>query len=244
MVSYNLDHSSKREQLEKNIYNLSKENVEIFCFQEIRTSKTEEFIGDVFLKKLGPNWQGKFLISHDSKNDYGLGIIWNDDNLKLIDFENLDLPRLARLRPLESFIETHFLNGDPTPVKRAAQIFTFRRGEQTFRVSNIHMDWHGGVEHRFKQLEFVTSHLKSRGVAAEIICGDLNTTGLFDNSPQIKKIQVLLGSEFVNLFPKFVHTTSHFQHLDHFFIRNFSPIFAKVYKMSGSDHFPLFVSVS
>ncbi len=77
LVSYNLDHSNQRQRLGENIRHLANLGAQLFCLQEVRARSNEEFIGDYLLTRLGPDWQGRFFINVDSKNDYGLGLIWN-----------------------------------------------------------------------------------------------------------------------------------------------------------------------
>lgn len=244
LVSYNLDHSSKKDRLVENIRKLSQLGTNIFCFQEIRTGNPNEFIGNAILSALGPGWKGEFLISENSKNDYGLGIIWNSSILELVDYQILDFPVLPQLFSLERLIEQYLLSGDITPVKRAALIATFVVDGQKFRISNVHADWHGGFEHRFSQLQHLLKHLKPENIKSEIICGDFNTIGLFRSYKQIKKIQELLGPEFINFFPKHTITSIHGQRLDHVFARNFNQSHAKVHKMFGSDHFPIMAAMT
>ena len=244
LVSYNLDHSSKKNKLVQNIRKLSLLGTNIFCFQEIRTGNPDEFIGNAILDALGSDWKGEFLISENSKNDYGLGIIWNSSELELDNFQALDFPLLPQLFHLDRLVEQYLLSGDATPVKRAALIATFQINGQQFRLSNVHADWHGGFEHRFNQIQFLLNHLKTSDIKSEIICGDFNTIGLFRSYKQIKKIQELLGSEFINFFPKHRITSIHGQRLDHVFARNFNQNSAKVHLMLGSDHFPIMVSMT
>jgi endonuclease/exonuclease/phosphatase family metal-dependent hydrolase len=242
LVSYNLDHSNKRQQLGENIRHFSDLGTQIFCLQEVRARSNEEFIGDYLLKKLGPDWRGQFFISIDSKNNYGLGFIWNTKILEPVECHNLSFPLLPKLTLLDRFIET-FLSGDTRPVKRGGMVATFKAGTEIFRVSNVHLDWQGKFKQRFKQLQYLLEHLQASPTQNEIIAGDVNTVGFFGNGWQIKKIQALLGSDFVNFFPQFTLTTTHHQQLDHVFARNFQMRKAEVLRMPGSDHYPLVVEM-
>jgi endonuclease/exonuclease/phosphatase family metal-dependent hydrolase len=244
LVTYNLDHSSLREDIAANICKLAASGVGIFCLQEVRAKKSEEFIGDYILQKLGPGWEAKFFLSFDSKNDYGLGLIWDNNSFQAEEIHEISFPMLKRLPWFTAYIERHYLSGDPSPVKRGGLIATFRQGSAIFRVSNIHLDWHGKFPQRFRQLGFLLAHLNKSPVDTEIICGDFNTTGFFGNAWQIKKIQNLLGKDFINFIPEFTYTTDHHQHLDHIFARNIKSPSSEVLILAGSDHFPVLATFS
>lgn len=239
IVSYNLDHSNKREDISKNIQKFAQDGVKVFCLQEVRAPKNgEEFIGDFILKILGASWEGKFHISLDSKNDYGLGLIWNKE-FEADNFVELLLPVLPKLTSFENFFESKILSGDPTPVKRAVLIADFKHPSGEFRLSNAHLDWQGGFPQRLKQLKVLMEHLNQSPKSVEIICGDLNTIGFLGNAKQLNEIQSLLGTGFQNFQPKFVVTTSHHQQLDHIFGKNIKTPVAKVFRLPGSDHYPV-----
>ncbi len=243
LVSYNLNHSLHRSQLIENIVQMSKLGTNIFCFQEMRTSKKKSFIGDEILETLGSDWQGKFLLSYNSKNDYGLGIVWNAQDINLRAFQSIDLPVLKGLPRLQSMIEQYLLSGDASPVKRAANIATFDIDGKLFRVINLHIDWHGGQKHRLSQVKHLINYLQKDVAETEIICGDFNTIGLFTNKKETESLQNLLGQDYIAAFPKFKLTTMHGQHLDHIFVRNCKVDSSEVHRMWGSDHFPVSASL-
>lgn len=239
IASYNLNHGSNKAKLLSNIGFLASQNVDVFCFQEIRASKDEGFIGDEILSSLGPAWKGEFLLSYNSKNDYGLGMVWNSEVLKLQSFQSIDLPSLQGLPRFQSIIEQYVLSGEASPVKRAANVGTFEVNGKTLRVANVHADWHGGPFHRLAQIEHLLNFLNTETSDAELICGDFNTIGLFSNKNQMKMLLQLLGDRYVTAFPKFHLTTFHGQHLDHIFAKNCTIEKAQIHRILGSDHFPV-----
>ncbi len=239
VASYNFNHGSNKAKLLSNMMFLVEENVDVFCLQELRTNKQETFIGEEILALLGDDWKGEFLLSYNSKNDYGLGMIWNSKKLNLQNFQSIDLPVLQGLPKFQSMIEQYFLSGDASPVKRAANVATFDFNGKSVRVSNLHADWHGGQPHRLSQIKFLLEHLKVVSVDAEIICGDFNTIGLFENAREMNALYQLLGPEYKIAFPKFQLTTFHGQHLDHIFAKNGTIEKAQIHRILGSDHFPI-----
>jgi endonuclease/exonuclease/phosphatase family metal-dependent hydrolase len=239
VASYNLNHGTNKAKLLANIFFLAEQKVDVFCLQELRLSKNDSFIGDDILSKLGSNWKGEFLLSHNSKNDYGLGMIWNSDAVDLQYFQSIDLPSLQGLPRLQSTIEQYILSGEASPVKRAASIGVFNADGKAVRIVNVHADWHGGPSHRLSQIKHLLDHLSMTTSDAELICGDFNTIGLFNNKAQMKNLQKLLGEEYEIAFPKFKLTTFHGQHLDHIFAKNCTIEKAQIYRILGSDHFPI-----
>jgi endonuclease/exonuclease/phosphatase family metal-dependent hydrolase len=239
VASYNFNHGSNKPKLLSNMVFLAEQNVDVFCLQELRTNKQETFIGEDILALLGEDWKGEFLLSYNSKNDYGLGMIWNSKKLNLQSFQSIDLPILKGMPRLQSMIEQYFLSGDASPVKRAANVAVFQSGDKSVRVSNLHADWHGGQSHRLSQIKFLLDHLDQEPVDAEVICGDFNTIGLFENAREMAALYELLGPEYAIAFPKFQLTTFHGQHLDHIFAKNCTIEKAQIHRILGSDHFPV-----
>jgi len=243
LASYNLNHGSNKVKLIANINYLATQGVDVFCLQEIRTGRHESFIGDDMLSALGPSWKAEFLLSYNSKNDYGLGVIWNADKLQLQHFQSIDLPTLQGIPRLQSIIEQYLLSGDASPVKRAANVALFKVDDAVIRIVNVHADWHGGMEHRLSQVKHLLEYLKSEPYHAELICGDFNTIGLLSNKKQMTMLRDALGAEYVSAFPDFRLTTFHGQHLDHIFAKNCDFKRTQIYRIMGSDHFPVVAEV-
>jgi endonuclease/exonuclease/phosphatase family metal-dependent hydrolase len=245
LVSYNIDNSTQTDQIVKNIFELAKSGVNIFCLQEVRPSKSGEFIGKSLLDKLGSGWEGEFFLTTKPNNcDYGLGILWNSVYLKPVKFDTLSFFKLLQL----DFHEQIFglLRGEEiTPIQRGSLIGTFKFDDRVIRISNVHMDWHGWVGHRTRQLQELLDFLKQKSATdAEIICGDFNSLGFFGYGQRLEKIKNILGSEFVNSFPEFRNTTTHYQHLDQIFVKNLKIHETDVLELPGSDHYPIQATIS
>lgn len=240
LVSYNICDSGQQEEIIDNLLDFSKQGVNMFCLQEVRRPKDGPFIGDSLLEKLGSGWQAEFFLSDSpASSDYGLGILWRSDVIKPVKFERLTFPSLDQLNGYEQLVEL-IQRKNADPIKRGALIGTFVMHGRNVKVSNLHLDWHGGFKHRFNQLRYLMDNLKSELPHGEIICGDFNTVSFINTTKeQIQKINSLLGSEFTNAIPQFRPSTIFFQHLDHIFARNFGVKHAKIHARLGSDHYPV-----
>ena len=243
-VCYNILRSSRKEQIVANIKALAGQGVSLFALQEVRPPRRGAFIGDLILQELGAEWQAEyFLGAAYNSPDYGLGFVWRQPILQAQGFDLLSLPTLSKLGAYERYFERWF--GDQSrPVQRGVLIGQFKFAGQLLRVSNVHADWHGGFGQRFRQLQHLANRLKTDPTAAaEIICGDFNTIGLARNGEQKRKIHALLGLEYTDLLPTFHRTTTHYQHLDHIFVRNLKKSDIAVHRLSGSDHYPILATV-
>src|SRR6185369_6038122 len=220
IVSYNIDNSVKTDLIVKNILELSAKGANIFCLQEVRPVKEGRFIGDIILEKLGSDWQAEFFMTAGySHFDNGLGFVWNKKQVTADKFETISFTKLNKLDVHEQVFE--YVKGSvKQPIQRAGLIGHFTIQNQPVRISNVHLDWHGWSTHRMNQLAELLRHLKKAPLGREVICGDFNTIGFFGLGGKLPTMKTLLGDEFVACFPKFVMTTSHFQHLDHIFVRN------------------------
>src|SRR6185436_1079588 len=93
IVTYNIQHGSKADEIVRNILALAYQKADVFCLQEVRQRPNKKFIVDELLKRLGPQWQAEFLIS-PNQFDLGLCNIWNTEKLKAQNFERVLLPKL------------------------------------------------------------------------------------------------------------------------------------------------------
>ncbi|OGE80995.1 MAG: hypothetical protein A3E98_03760 [Candidatus Doudnabacteria bacterium RIFCSPHIGHO2_12_FULL_48_11] len=246
LVSYNLHNSRNEREIVRNVLDFASAGVNLFCLQEVRLSKGGKFIGDAILSALGPGWNGNFFLSPEPfLKDYGLGIVWKSE-MDLVKFENLSFDTPANFGSYQRIINL-LLRAGITPFQQryGSLIGTFKIGKTSLRISNLHIDWRGGLENRISQIKHLSNYLKEALVVdGEIICGDFNTLGFFENSKQVEMIHSLFGKEFINLFPDFRATTTHFQHLDHIFARNLKIHRSLVHEVDGSDHFPLLAELS
>lgn len=247
IVSYNINNSIRTKQVIDNISNFAAMGVSVFCLQEVRPHESEDqFIGDLILNTLGPRWKGEFFLGINPKSfDYGLALIWNLEVLQPTKFEKIFFPMLNKMRLYEQALEFVKVK-DIRLTQRGALIGAFSYAGSQLRINNVHLDWQGGSEHRFSQFEYLIKYLDAEmpPVEYEIICGDFNTLGIRDNSKELNRIQALLGEKFISSFPKFTRTTTHFQHLDHIFARNLKISQGKVFRLPGSDHYPIMTTLS
>ncbi|HEV8601128.1 MAG TPA: endonuclease/exonuclease/phosphatase family protein, partial [Patescibacteria group bacterium] len=183
-----------------------------------------------------------FLSEKPLSSDYGLAMLWRKSDMNQVKFDRLTFPGVGQLKPYEQFIE-FIQRKNSDPIKRGALIGTFVLQDRTIRISNLHLDWHGGFEHRINQLKHLIDSLKPEPAHGEIICGDFNTVSFMNTKEQIQKINSLLGSEFVNAIPQFRPSTIFLQHLDHIFARNLPVKHARIHAMLGSDHYPVTASM-
>lgn len=239
VVTYNLNNSVQEKRILRNIQNLSSQGVNLFCLQEVRPARKRKFIGDLMLEKLGRNWQGEFLLNLKQNYDYGLAILWKSSDISPLKFQSISLPRIDRLTPFEKTIGLIQKNGVDY-FQRGSLMGIFKFRNELIRVTNVHFDWRGGFNHRARQLRHLVQHIESQPFAgSEIICGDFNSIGFFSNSKQMKQVYKILGDAFTNSIPMFRSTTTHYQQLDHIFVKNLKIAQTQIHRMPGSDHFPV-----
>lgn len=249
IVTYNIQNSSKAEEIKQNILALAAKGAGLFCLQEVRKYEHKEFIVDALLKLLGPSWKAEYLISPQSF-DLGLCTLWDSSKLQALSFEKLLLPRLPKLKLHEKiFVKVRtkmekIQNPKVLPTQRAALIGKFKFLGQPLLITNLHLDWQGGFRQRKRQLKALNDYLKSRVRAEfEVFCGDFNTLGFYRFSGRRqKKVRELLGEEFINVFHN-RRTTSFPQMLDHIFVKNLTVAKSEILKFHGSDHFPLLAEI-
>lgn len=250
IVSYNIHKSLKTKTLVKNIQKIAASGASIICLQEVRRSlHNNKFIVDEIMAELGSTWQAhSFLSLEEDSFDYGLAMLWNLEHLKATKFEKLELPLLKMPNPVWQFLQLLY-HGKPGPHLRGTLIGTFsdRQGKK-IRISNVHLDWQGKLEHRIGQIKFLKNKLDEyEDVHCEVICGDFNTIGLRNKKKQkqINIIADILGDQFKNSNPELDATTAIYpQALDHIFVKGFGLHEDGVYKLRGSDHYPVMVTVA
>lgn len=261
LVSYNIQNGIHQDSILRNLGKMADENVDIFCLQEVRATQSG-FIGDRLATEFGNEWEGQHFLGTDNPRiDLGLSIFWKSKRLQLIELEKVNLPKLEKL----SFIEKQ-VTSIPKPPQRGAIITTFDVSDSPLRITNLHLDWQGGIPHRMAQLRYLVSHLKQKpDVAHEIICGDFNSTGGQDSAKkQQNEMQRILGHDFNEVFPDLNWTSDgvsidpqrgfskvqgflvnlgirFYQRLDYVFVKGITVTDTKMEKISGSDHFPLVV---
>lgn len=175
-VSYNICMGKNAQKVVGNLEQFAYRGARLFCLQEVRRSYKDVSVIDLLLKRLGPLWQAESFLSSKSKSfDYGLCLVWHSETLEPIKFEHLSLPRLHILGLSEMAYEIFTRRGFRS-IQRGVLVGHFIYQGQPLRISNLHLDWQGGLKHRLKQIKFLREHLQEQGkLAREIVCGDLNT---------------------------------------------------------------------
>lgn len=244
IISYNIHKSLKNKAIVKNVKKISASGASVICLQEVRSSE-DNFIVNEILHELGSAWEAhSFLSPEENSFDYGLCILWKTEALKPLEFKKIRLPILGVNNPVWQFLQIIY-HGKPGPHMRGALIGTFSDNDgKKVRISNIHLDWQGRLKHRIKQIKYLKENLDyAEEVHCEIVCGDFNTIGLFTRKRQIKKISAALGEQFThNPEPGATMAVSR-QALDHIFVKGFGMHEHGVYKLKGSDHYPVMATV-
>ncbi len=248
MVSYNIQNGIHAEQIANTIYKLARSGVHLFCLQEVRKIGDSPFIGDLIKNSLDSNWKAYYYLSDGQEEfDYGVAFLWNPTILRMHHIDRIALPKREKLSIIESLIEKILINRT-VPVSRGAIIGTFTYERKNIRVTNVHLDWQGGPNHRLDQLKYVQSIInKKQKSTYEIVVGDFNTVGLSlsfrKNEQAIKNV---LGNDFSSAFSQLLPTTNTFfpQRLDYVFVKNLGVTDLKILPYPGSDHYPLQVGIS
>jgi len=262
---YNLHLWSDTDIISNNIFNLKRHGVDIFCLQEIQKTKGKLFIGDLIQKKLGKNWQIKYLLGNTNRlTDHGLAIVWNTKKIKALQIKKMLLPLYPNSIPF-FWIFVRYLTGfnhkEPDQRKLLSIIFKFKNKQ--FQVINTHIDINGGQSHRLKQHKFIKNQLLSN-IKHQIVCGDFNTIGV-NNKNEVKEIKKVYGKDFLEASSKISWTQDfyncplafawlnrlvkimhfHFrQKLDHILVKGFNLLETKRIEMRGSDHLPIISKLS
>lgn len=262
LVSYNIQNGVHVDNIVRNIGQMQKNGVEIFCTQEARAIQPY-FVGDRLEQELGDKWHAEYYLGKDNPRiDLGLGILWNSTKVQLQELERVSLPKLKKLSLIERKVTSV-----PKPPQRGAIVANFKLNNEPLRITNLHLDWQGGVSHRMTQLEYLISRIKQKPtVSREIICGDFNTTGGQNSAKeQRERIRTILGTNFTEVFPDLEWTSDgvsidpkrgfssiqrflvglgirFHQRLDYVFVKGVYVTEAKMERVKGSDHFPLVVT--
>ena len=119
-------------------------------------------------------WTYRTVMAYPGK-EYGNGFLFRS-SMRPLDARVVQLPSVGRLDWVAR-VKTE--GGRPDTKSAFAQVFTL--GERRIRVTSVHLDFAGGVAHRVRQLEHLLKVLDGTGgtgpLAADILCGDFNTSG-------------------------------------------------------------------
>lgn len=240
LVSYNLQNGKNEKAIIKSIKYLIALGVDIFCLQEVRKLPDKLFIGQIIKESLNENWKIEYFLGEDPY-DFGACFIWNSSKLRLQNIEKIPLPSLKSLNLLERVIDKILINRT-TPIKRGVLIGVFKLSNRYLRITNLHLDWQGGLKHRTEQLQYIINKLKQESFEQEVICGDFNMVGLPVSSRCTQqKIEDILGAEFKNVQPNLIYTINSIipQKLDYILVKNINFKEGELIPLKGSDHYPL-----
>jgi endonuclease/exonuclease/phosphatase family metal-dependent hydrolase len=244
VVSYNIHMGLEADLLVKNICDFALQGVAVFCFQEFFKWRMPQDLESLLLKALGPHWQMEYETPSKNSYDNGACILWNESVLSAISFERLLLPQISKSRMWEkAWIRSHGFGANAFLLQKGALVGTFNWNSQRLRITSLHLDWQGGLRQRMTQLTFIGNYLVSHpNVNYEVICGDFNTIGLFNKGKQTRMILEILGNEFRDTATKLEPTFPPFV-LDRILVKYLRAEWFQVYKLPGSDHFPIATSL-
>lgn len=266
VATYNILFSLSPEKIVGNISLMKKKGIIVFCLQEVVRVPEKTFIGDLILKKLGPEWK---MIIHigDETGNFGLGtaIIWNNTALKLKKSEKINLPKIKKIA-FHEWLFSKIIGGKGVPFERRSIIASFVFGGKKIMVANLHLDNVGGAKHRNKQLLFLLSKMSNTGHENQILCGDFNTFDLLKTGREKKMLTSSLNpfkdvSDNID-WTADIHNTdtgktpplikalikySNFhirRKLDYVWAKNLKVIDCRKLNLEGSDHLPVVATLS
>ena len=263
IATYNIQFAFNREEIIENIVKMAKEEVVLFCLQEIvNDEEYDEFIIDAILNHLGNGWQAEYYVGNEKdKGSIGTAILWKKKLFFLKKTSKILLPKVKHFAPHEKFY--YKVVGVPAEVlQRRSLSCIFSYQEKEIRVTSVHIDNIGGPKHRMKQLNSLIAHLaRFTTPLREIICGDFNTFDLLKTGYEKKTLQKKLidfddaskhidwtsdiyninFSTSIKFFPWFIKTFNvHIRRrLDYIWVKHLKVLTIKKLPLSGSDHYPI-----
>lgn len=267
IATYNIQFGVNKEEIASNIQKLAQEGANIICLQELINVANEEFIVDIFLKKLGKKWQAATHVGKEnSKLSIGTGILWNSDIVQLKYKEKILLPKIKKF-DLHEKLYYKIIGVPGIPLQRKAVSCCFQVANKTLRVTSIHIDNVGGPIHRLKQISYLLAQLDTLEITDhEIVCGDFNTFDLLRTGYERRLLEKKFGKDFADasknvgwtsdiynidfktsipIFPWVIKTFNiHIRsRLDYIWVRNIKVLECKKIMLSGSDHYPIFADL-
>lgn len=239
LVTYNIFDGRNTEKIISNILELIQNGTSVICLQEVRQVYRNVAFTKLLAERLPKHYSAKYFLEGDARwFDYGLGMLWDTSLLSLQSFHQLSLPEQGHL----TFWNKLFywmLGLEPKIIKRGALIGTYIFKHKEIRITNLHLDFQGGISHRAHQLKSLTDYLASQvHVDHEVICGDFNTLGLFKKQEKILTLEKRLGDGFRSVMRQ-AYNSQVVQQLDYIFTKNLTVGKVGLLKLSGSDHYPL-----
>lgn len=244
VVTYNIFDGRNAEKVIRNILELIQNGASVICLQEVRQVYGYVEFTKLLAERLPKHFGSKYFLEGDARwFDYGLGVLWDTTLFSLQSFHQLSLPEQSRLTVWNKLFYW-MLGLQPKIIKRGALIGTFIFEQRKVRVTNLHLDFQGGNNHRANQLKSLTNYLALEAPADhEVLCGDFNTLGLFNKMDKIPTLQKQLGHAFKSVLST-PYSSALAQQLDYIFVKNVKLCAAQILKLQGSDHRPVWAKVS
>lgn len=247
IITYNIFDGRNAEKLINNILSLIQNGADIICLQEVRQAYKDIEFSKLLRESLPKHFEVRYFLENDMRwFDYGLGILWNTQVFSNANFQQFSLPKQPHLTFWNKLF--YWLLGlEPKIIKRGALIGTFmsrwapsrHSGQDSLRITNLHLDFQGGDAHRAAQIKALMNHMATQPkVEREIICGDFNTLGLFSKQNKIASLQNQLGNKFQSVIQK-PYNSAIIQQLDYIFVKGLTVETAEISHLKGSDHYPI-----
>lgn len=196
VATYNIFHGRHTAEIVRNVTRLAIRGADVICLQEVRVVPGKQFLGGILERALGPSWRAEYLLGPGY--DLGLAIYWQSSKLALLNRREIVLPKIRSYHAGRQLTSLRV-----KPIQRGALSLSFSLSREVVRITNVHLDWQGGLAHRSRQLAGLVAALDKCGrTAHEIICGDLNTVGpRLWQQLQEWRLRAVLG-------PSFTHATA------------------------------------
>lgn len=121
-------------------------------------------------------WTYRTVMSYPDK-EYGNGFLFRPTVTPEVGL-SVPLPQVERL----SWVARLKTEGG-VPDTKSAYLQVFKTGGRRVRLVSLHLDFAGGADHRVRQLSHLLQVLEQRALtdaaAADVICGDFNTSGYY-----------------------------------------------------------------
>ena len=121
-------------------------------------------------------WTYRTVMSYPDK-EYGNGFLFRPTVTPELGL-NVPLPRVERL----GWVARLKTEGG-VPDTKSAYVQVFNTGGRRLRLVSLHLDFAGGADHRVRQLSHLLQVLEQRALsdaaAADVLCGDFNTSGYY-----------------------------------------------------------------
>lgn len=251
-ATYNILHGYHRDMILENIRFLIAQGADVVCLQEAEV-KFERSLEEMLEGPDFASWKVRFAHAGLGGN---VAILWNSAKLSARDMNIIHLPKL------QTPISLRRLRGLSDKINRIALAGVFEANGHTLQVTNTHLDWEGGAQHRMRQLRHLRQAIDQFSADFRIITGDFNTIAPRPlRRMHERRVERTLGAEFRNAFPRlkwtydisytdpsngtqFIATLARAglkwrQRFDYMFAKDMTVISGEMHDLPGSDHRPL-----